>query len=83
MNLSEFRKERGLSQAAFATLLTEVGSKATQALISQWESGDVTVPAERMAAIEKVTDGAVTRHDLRPDVFGPPPADRSGVRDAA
>lgn len=32
------------------------------------------VPAERVLAIEAATHGAVTRHDLRPDVFGPAPA---------
>lgn len=28
------------------------------------------VPAERCLKIEEVTDGAVTRQDLRPDLFG-------------
>lgn len=28
------------------------------------------VPAERAAQIEEATHGAVTRHDLRPDIFG-------------
>lgn len=74
MNLSDYRKDRSLSQAAFAELLTAAGSKATQALISQWEAGEVRIPAERMIAIESVTDGAVTRHDLRPDIFGAAPA---------
>jgi DNA-binding transcriptional regulator YdaS (Cro superfamily) len=32
------------------------------------------VPAEHCAAIEQATDGKVTRHDLRPDIFGPAPA---------
>ncbi len=74
MNLSDYRKERGLSQAALADALTQAGSKATQALVSQWENGGVTIPVERMAAIEKLTDNLVTRHDLRPDIFGPAPA---------
>lgn len=74
MNLTAYRKKTGLSQAAFAAALTDAGSAATQALISQWESGDVTIPAERMAVIEQVTDGEVTRHDLRADLFGPAPA---------
>lgn len=29
------------------------------------------------AAIEKATKGGVSRHDLRPDVFGPAPADKA------
>lgn len=38
--------------------------------ISGWRQAG-RVPAERCAAIEKLTNGQVTRHDLRPDVFGP------------
>lgn len=79
MNLSDYRSESGLSQAAFAALLTGAGSKATQALISQWEAGTVRIPVERMEAIEQVTEGKVTRHDLRADIFGPPPAKRKAA----
>lgn len=32
------------------------------------------VPAKHASAIESATAGAVTRHDLRPDIFGPPPS---------
>lgn len=70
MDISAYRKSVGLSQAAFAAALTAAGSPATQGLISQWESGDVKVPAERVAFIERVSGGAVSRHDLRPDLFG-------------
>lgn len=41
------------------------------ASISEWKLRD-KVPAERVLAIEAAT--GVSRHDLRPDVFGPPPA---------
>jgi DNA-binding transcriptional regulator YdaS (Cro superfamily) len=30
------------------------------------------VPAERCGDIERATDGRITSHDLRPDVFRPP-----------
>ncbi|MFG1371519.1 helix-turn-helix domain-containing protein [Xanthobacter oligotrophicus] len=30
-------------------------------------------PAEFVPAIERATDGAVTRHELRPDIYGPAP----------
>ena len=43
-----------------------------QAVI-KWTRSDVKVPAERCMAIEQATNGAVTRYDLRPDVFGPAP----------
>nr|WP_289959243.1 YdaS family helix-turn-helix protein [Xanthomonas arboricola]MDN0202824.1 YdaS family helix-turn-helix protein [Xanthomonas arboricola pv. corylina] len=40
------------------------------------------VPVERVLAIETAT--GVSRHDLRPDVFGPSPASPTGeVADAA
>ena len=71
MNLSDYRAAAQLSQEGLASLLTEAGSKATQSLISHWESGVVRVPPERWAVIERLTEGRVTRHDLRPDVFGP------------
>lgn len=72
MTLSDYRKTAGLSQAKLATLLTRAGFPATQALVSQWESGTVVLTAERCVQIEQVTDGAVTRADLRPDLFDQP-----------
>ena len=45
------------------------------ASISGWrERGKV--PAERCLAVERATKGAVTCHDLRPDVFPPKPASK-------
>lgn len=38
--------------------------------VFQWLRGDRPVPAARCIAIEHACQGAVTRHDLRPDVFG-------------
>lgn len=38
--------------------------------VSQWER----VPAARCLVIERATRGRVTRHALRPDLYGPPPA---------
>lgn len=39
--------------------------------------GKKPVPASRCIAIERVTDGAVTRYELRPDVFGEAPAGKN------
>lgn len=39
--------------------------------ITEWKKRGV--PAERCRAIETLTGGQVTAHDLRPDVFGPAP----------
>lgn len=45
----------------------------TQNVVSNWRLRG-QVPANRCASIESATGGAVTRYDLRPDVFGAPPA---------
>ncbi len=71
MDIPTYRKEKGLSQAAFAALLTKTGAPATQSLVSQWESGDTSITADRAVQIEKATRKAVNRSDLRPDLFAP------------
>jgi hypothetical protein len=38
--------------------------------VSQWER----VPAARCLVIEAATKGGVSRHELRPDLYGPAPA---------
>lgn len=82
MDIPTYRKEKGLSQSAFAALLTRSGSPATQSLVSQWESGETAVTAERAVQIEVATRRSIKRHDLRPDVFGPAPK-KKGARRAA
>jgi hypothetical protein len=42
--------------------------------VSQWEKA----PANRVLVIEAATNGQVTRHDLRPDIFGPAPGEPDG-----
>jgi len=48
-------------------------------LISQWVTGRLKVAARHCLAIKAAT--GVSRHDLRPDVFGPVP--EKGVADVA
>ncbi len=74
MDIPTYRKTHGLSQVAFAALLTERGSPATQSLVSQWESGNTAISGDRAIEIERVTDGEISRGDLRPD-FWPVAAD--------
>lgn len=38
--------------------------------VSHWRHRGI--PLVRAIAIERATNGAVTREDLRPDIFGPP-----------
>lgn len=42
----------------------------TYQAVRKWEKS--RVPAERCRLLALATDGAVSVHDLRPDVFGPP-----------
>lgn len=42
-----------------------------QGAVSNWLARK-SVPASRCLVIEQATNGAVTRYDLRPDVFGEP-----------
>lgn len=44
-----------------------IASPSNPTLIYQWASGVRPVPIERCLDIERVTDGAVRRRDLRPD----------------
>jgi len=73
MDIPTYRKEMGLSQAAFAALLTATGTPATQGLVSQWEKGTTAIKAERAIQIDLATRGAVSRFELLPAVFGPKP----------
>lgn len=41
--------------------------------VYKWEKSARGIPAEYCRIIEQATHGAVTRYDLRPDVFGPAP----------
>lgn len=53
-------------------LARRIGGKVRTGHIYHWLRN--TVPAERCLAIEQATGGKVTRHDLRPDVFGTSPS---------
>jgi len=53
----------------------------TQQAINKWAKG--RTPAERCHAVAAATEGAVTVHELRPDLFGPPPRPVSKSRKAA
>ncbi|WP_444902197.1 transcriptional regulator [Microbulbifer sp. SSSA007] len=46
----------------------------SQGAVAQWVTGRRPVPPRQCIPIEMVAGGVVTRHELRPDVFGPMPA---------
>jgi len=62
MKLTEWaRAERGRQIALAAD------RQVQPPVVAAWLSGRRPVPLEHCAAIERFTDGAVTRRDLRPD----------------
>lgn len=69
MDLATYMQEHGLSQAEMAD---RVG--VSQGMVSHWLRKRKAITAERARDIERATNGAVLRHELRPDVFDPPTA---------
>lgn len=63
MDLKTYTKEYG--QSGIAERMS-----CSISLISQIVNGNVSITAERAIAIEKATDGVVTRQELRPDLWG-------------
>lgn len=55
-------------QAALARAI-----KVNSQVVWQWADGRRPVPAHHCIAIEAAAKGEVTRHQLRPDVFGADP----------
>jgi DNA-binding transcriptional regulator YdaS (Cro superfamily) len=65
MNLHEYLSQANRSQADFAKALN-----VTQGMVWQWLNDKRPIAAHHCRAIERLTDGAVTAVELRPDVFG-------------
>ena len=52
--------------------------KISQAHVWNWLNSDSLMPpAEHCRAIEEITNGSISRYDLRPDVFGLRPTTES------
>jgi DNA-binding transcriptional regulator YdaS (Cro superfamily) len=64
--------ERAIEKAGGLTELARRLGVATPQVVSNWR-GRGSVPPEYCIPIEEATERAVTRHELRPDVFGDPP----------
>lgn len=68
MKLSDYCRRRIDRKAAIADACSvSIGA------VTHWCNGTRKVLAEHCVEIERATNGAVTRYDLRPDVFGSPP----------
>lgn len=72
---AKFRKTSGQTLNGVAAVFG-----VDRTTIIRWERGEPPVPIKRLDEIERVT--GISRHDLRPDVFGkrtPTPSDRSAA----
>jgi DNA-binding transcriptional regulator YdaS (Cro superfamily) len=61
--------DRAIEAVGSAKALADALGVTKQAITGWRQRG---VPPERVLAVERLTGGAVTRHELRPDVFGMP-----------
>lgn len=61
MKLNDYTAKRGQKSALAAEM------RMPPQLIGQWANGHRPVPIQHCVAIERATNGAVTRRDLRPD----------------
>ena len=62
--------ERAVEAAGGQTALAErIGNGVKQTNVWNWLNREKRVPAERVLAVEQATDGQVSRHELRPDLY--------------
>lgn len=64
-----------------AELARKIGCSSV--FVHQMARGIRSVPARLCLPIERATSGAVTRYELRPEVFGDPPASSGAEGEAA
>ncbi len=75
MNLTNYAVSKGGTGTIKCPVLEQVAKKAgcSTATLYQIALGNKQPSAKLANAIHSATRGRVTRHDLRPDVFGPAP----------
>jgi DNA-binding transcriptional regulator YdaS (Cro superfamily) len=64
MLLHDYLETEKVSQTDFARRLG-----VTQGMVWQWLKGVRRISAEKVIAIETATDGKVSRHEIRPDLY--------------
>jgi len=70
MNFSDWwRHKSAVSKKAVAESLQKAGYRCTIQHLRSIAQGKWPPGAKLAVAIEKLSEGAVTRHDLRPDLF--------------
>jgi len=64
MRLQDFLDSSGMTQTELARRLG-----VTPGLVWQWLNGRRPIAATKVIPLEVATDGRVSRHDLRPDIY--------------
>lgn len=64
MKLDNYLSKENISQAELARKLG-----VSPGMVWQWLNDHRRIAAEQVLPIERATDGKVTRHDLRPDLY--------------
>jgi DNA-binding transcriptional regulator YdaS (Cro superfamily) len=64
MKLAKYLERQGVTQSEFARTLG-----VTPGLVWQWLNKHRPIAPQKALLIEEKTSGAVTRHELRPDVY--------------
>ncbi len=59
----------GQSELARRITATDGQKPITPQGVGAWCRGETQIPSERVIAIEAITGGQVTRHELRPDIY--------------
>lgn len=79
MDLLDHIKSQGGSGTATCAVLAAIAKRAKckASTLYMIALGHKQPSWNLATAIETATAGEVTRHDLRPDVFGPAPADKA------
>jgi len=80
MNLQTYCTDNGGTGLRGCPVLAQVASAAECSADTLYmiAKGHKKAGAKLAGALEQATDGAVTRYELRPDVFGESPAKRAG-----
>lgn len=73
MDLATYASDAGLNAPQLRAKLALQGVKVSTEIVRRWMKGMQPVGVKSVPALESVTEGKVTRYDLRPDVFGDRP----------
>jgi hypothetical protein len=71
MDIKTYLRNNRLTYAEFGARIGAPGG-VSGGMVGHWIAGRHRITAERAIQIEAATDGAVTRAELRPDLFGGP-----------